>query len=69
MENQSVGEYVTSLKNRISIAFDLVWRSVSQHHVYQKKLYDQKSGVAAVGRGGSCKLPMEGTLHCDEDDF
>ena len=69
MENQSVGEYVASLKSRISAAFDLVRRNVSKHHVYQKELYDQRvhgqpfnTGdwvwlySPVVGRGGSRKL-------------
>ena len=42
VENQSVGEYAASLKSRVSTTFDLVRRNVSQHHVYQKELYDQK---------------------------
>ena len=69
MENQSVGEYAASLKSRVSAAFDLVRRNVSQHHVYQKELYDQKvhgqpfsTGdwvwlySPVVGKGGSRKL-------------
>ena len=66
-----VVENATSLKNRIlvSAAFDLVRRNVSQDHVYQNKLYDQKvhgqpfnTGdwvrlyLPVVGRGGSHKL-------------
>ena len=41
-DNQSVGEYAASLKNRVSEAFDLVCKNISQHHVYQKELYDRK---------------------------
>ena len=48
VENQSVGEYAASLKSRVSAAFDLVRRNVSQHHVYQKKLYDQKVHGATI---------------------
>ena len=41
-ESQSVGEYVASLKTKMSTAFDLVSKNVSKHHVYQKELYNQK---------------------------
>ena len=69
VENQSVGEYAVSLKSRVSAAFDLVRRNVSQHHVYQKELYDWRvhgqlfsTGdwvwlySPVVGKGGSRKL-------------
>ena len=68
-DNQSVGEYAASLKNRVSEAFDLVRKNMSQHHVYQKELYDRKvhgqpfsTGdwvrlySPVVGKGGSRKL-------------
>ena len=80
-DNQSVGEYAASLKNKISEAFNLVHKNMLQHHVYQKELYDQKvhrkpfsTGdwvwlySPVVGKGGSHKL-MEGTLHSDQKDF
>ena len=67
-DNQSVGEYAASLKNKVSEAFDLVCKNMSQHHVYQKELYDQKvhgqlfsTGdwvwlySPVVGKGGSYK--------------
>ena len=41
-DNQSVGKYAASLKNTVSEAFDLVRKNISQHHVYQKELYDRK---------------------------
>ena len=41
-ESHSVGEYVASLKTKMSTAFDIVRKSISKHHVYQKELYDQK---------------------------
>ena len=84
MENQSVGEYAASLKSRVSAAFDLVRRNVSQHHVYQKKLYDQKvhgqqfsTGdwvwlySPVVGKGGSRKLncPWKGPYTVIKKDF
>ena len=69
VENQSVGEYAASLKSRVSAAFDLVRRNISQHHVYQKELYDRKvhgqpfsTGdwvwlhSPVIGKGGSRKL-------------
>ena len=64
-----VAKYAASLKSRVSAAFELVRRNVSQHHVYQKELYDQKMHgqpfstgdwvwlySPVVGKGGSCKL-------------
>ena len=41
-DNQSVGEYTASLKNKVSETFDLMRKNMSQHHVYQKELYDRK---------------------------
>ena len=68
-DNQSVGEYAASLKNRVSEAFDLVRKNMSQHHVYQKEPNDRKvhgqpfsTGdwvwlySPVVGKGGSRKL-------------
>ena len=69
LNNQSVGEYAASLKNRVSEAFDLVRKNMSQHHVYQKELNDwmvhgQPFSTGdwvwlyspVVGKGGSRKL-------------
>lgn len=42
VEDQSIGEYAASLKERMSTAFALVRKNVSKHHVHQKELYDQK---------------------------
>ena len=82
-ESTDVGTYVTSLKRRMSEAFEIVWRNVSKHHQHQKILYDKKVhgktiqawrlGLASLTSNSLRKLsqatsPLEKTMYnCKKD--